>query len=433
MKKIYITFLFIMSLFIVSCTNENVDYFNNLFIFSENDSFEHISKDFVLATKTHDHDIEWMSSAPHIIEIKGSLAKVTQPEEIDIKVTLTATLINHQDKLKQSFELNVIHVESKEEDVYVTIRILNSVTNEVIDSFEVLQNSELTTLNQPSFEGYDFKGFYINDSLISLPMILTQSIDIIARFTKIVTIYELTLNYGYDSKVEILHLEENTEYLLPNLTRPNYEFLGWFLEDQKVYTVNMTESKTVIAQWRIISAQTVIHKESFQGIIEYRDSLGSPKSEYINTFDYMLNNFSYSFEWYRTDLGISENSPKAVTLIGRGDGLGPGRGVITVHDVPNGIGYFSFHARLPYSKESTYPKGGGSDSANNVILTFTVIQNGFEVHQSKHKFADNKEASKGKVFTIENINTTGIITIVLEVSSGHRATISYIEWSEYKG
>lgn len=85
--------------------------------------------------------------------------------------------------------------------------------------------------------------------------------------------------------------------------------------------------------------------------------------------------------------------------------------------------------RLPYSPQSTYPQGNGSDKAINVKIKVFINDELISTLQ----FSDDKEANKGKTFTIENLNIKGDYSLSIEISSGHRLTVDNISWRTNKG
>lgn len=173
------------------------------------------------------------------------------------------------------------------------------------------------------------------------------------------------------------------------------------------------------------------HQENFSRLINDIKSEGIPTSEYIQITDYEINDIIYSIVNFRTDLGINESSPKTITLAGKSiDNETAGRGYLKTSNLKSGLSEVSFFARLPFSELSKYPFAG-KDDAKDSIITFKVYKNNVLVSTEQLSFENNKEANKGKIFHLQDINVKGNVSFVIEINSGKRLTISDLTWYDY--
>ena len=69
--------------------------------------------------------------------------------------------------------------------------------------------------------------------------------------------YTIVLDYGYDDKEEIITFVDKAEVELPTPTRDGYEFLGWFIGDNKVTELE-NQDYNLIANWQAVKVSMEI-------------------------------------------------------------------------------------------------------------------------------------------------------------------------------
>lgn len=205
--------------------------------------------------------------------------------------------------------------------------------------------------------------------------------------------------------------------------KDGYDFVGWFdSETNELFDINQTilENLTLYAKWELIVYQDGTFTENFESLGFVKNNGGNFSS--YETFEYDGVGGEWEITNARIDLGLKLGG-NALTLKGTQNDFGQaGLGRIQSPKLEGGLSYLEFEARLPFSPNSTYPQRNGNDKAANVVIT--VMING-EVVQ-KLKFDDDKQADKGKVFILEDLNVVGDFNFNIDVSSGHRLTVDNI-------
>jgi len=290
----------------------------------------------------------------------------------------------------------------------------------------------------PIREGYVFLGWYVNDDIYDFDTLVDSDLVIYAKWEEVTFQVSFDMNYAGAETMTPIRVKSGSvlddELFIP--TREGYVFEGWYLYDMKYKDLNIYEDVTLIARWSVEPVTVTTYVEDFQNVVAYRENYEYPKSQYL-LGQHTSNGILWDYGYFKTDIGMSESSPKTVTIQGSGDGSGPGRGWITGLNIQDGISYLEFDARLPHSPESDYPQGPGNDKAVNVYITVSIVQNGQVVYSSKdfnrtRQFSSDEEANKGKKFIFDDINIKGEFDLTIEVSSGHRATIANLLWKDNK-
>ncbi|MBM7453203.1 hypothetical protein JN09_000525 [Acholeplasma morum] len=240
-----------------------------------------------------------------------------------------------------------------------------------------------------------------------------------------VNTYKITFDTKGGSLIEDIEAPFGSELTTPqNPTKDGYVFKRW---DMPFPSIMPENGLKLTAIWEEIILEDETLTETFE-LLQYEKQSGGNFSEYQD-FDWLGDTYVL---WEvingRIDLGMSEGG-NAVTIGGFGNlitqaGMGRIYGNLT-----DGISSLSFQARLPFSPQSTYPQGNGSDKAINVKIKVFINDELISTLQ----FSDDKEANKGKTFTIENLNIKGDYSLSIEISSGHRLTVDNISWRTNKG
>ncbi|MFA5692258.1 MAG: DUF4886 domain-containing protein [Acholeplasmataceae bacterium] len=122
--------------------------------------------------------------------------------------------------------------------------------------------------SNPTREGYEFMGWYLEENLFNFNDKVTGDITLIAKWQKIVEKNDLivvTFDYNYDDiiPVEVL-IEKNKTVLEPvSPSREGYEFNGWFLNDIEFnFDSNISENITLIANWTLVDNSNEAQEKS---------------------------------------------------------------------------------------------------------------------------------------------------------------------------
>ena len=136
---------------------------------------------------------------------------------------------------------------------------------------EVENNEKAERPNpNPSEEGYDFEGWFIEKECINTfdfdNTLITENITLYAKWTMKANTFEVTFNANYSGSTYDEKVIETygSNYILPNTNpeRTDYVFLGWYTEPafgEKVTAdtiVNKNVAHTIYAQWKQIKEAT---------------------------------------------------------------------------------------------------------------------------------------------------------------------------------
>lgn len=136
----------------------------------------------------------------------------------------------------------------------VTLIYNNGLDNQTIN---VVENSTLIELKEPTRDGYIFLGWYLNE--LEFPIdtkITSNNIILTAKWEKkiVVTTYDVILKYDNGMQDVKLVVEENS--ILDSLNdpiKPAYNFIGWFVEDEKYdFNSKVVTDLTIVAKYELI-------------------------------------------------------------------------------------------------------------------------------------------------------------------------------------
>jgi len=133
------------------------------------------------------------------------------------------------------------------------------------ESITVIEGNAITIPAEPTKDGYKFLGWYSEDVLITDEYVPTESMIVVAKWQKIHTVSFDTDGAGEIESVTVLDGESVT---IPDaLTKDGYEFLGWYIGDEKVEGSYVPAGDvTVTAKW--IKKHTVSFDTDGVGEIE---------------------------------------------------------------------------------------------------------------------------------------------------------------------
>ena len=266
MKKIYIIISTIFCLFIVGCTkNTKIEKIVSnkseiILNISEKETIE-----YELFPENVSSDVIWSSN-------NETVAIVNDGEVTAISIgsaTITITCAENK-KITTSVEVNVVA------NTYTITYVLDEgIFNEdVVDKYE--ENKGLETLPVPSKEGYEFKGWYLEDELVtSIESTINKDVTLVAKWEKIIKLYTITyvLNDGYFTQEVVKEYNENEGLeTLPTPEKDGYIFLGWFLNGNAIENISANLNKNVILSARWERVQIDIEEE-VEKIIKLIDSL----------------------------------------------------------------------------------------------------------------------------------------------------------------
>ena len=276
MKKIYLLINILLCLFIVGCNKEkkieSIIADKNEIVLNIGEK-ETISYE-CLPEKTS-QEVTWSTSDYNIVTVSDGI--VTAVNKGTAIITITSCKNN---EIKTTVKVTVIS-----RNYNITYALDEGILNDdVPNSYE--ENVGLETLPTPTRDGYEFDGWYLNDTLVTkIESTYNKDVTLVAKWTKIIKYYNITyiLDEGLFNEDVVNTYEENVGLeILPTPTRDGYEFDGSYLNDTLVTKIESTYNKdvTLVAKWTKIikyyNITYILNGGSFTSdvVYEYEDGIG---------------------------------------------------------------------------------------------------------------------------------------------------------------
>ncbi len=190
-----------------------------------------VTSSFTLTTSIDEHTISWESDSS-VIEINGSAAVVSKE---NATVKLTASVSSGHLTVYKTF---TVVVENAEE-----YTVMFASDNDVIETQTITEN-DLAVSFTPVKEGYEFIGWYDNETLFDFNTPITDDVMLEAKWE--INTYTVSFNVdGIITNTSINYNELVTEY---TPVKEGYEFIGWYNgESEFDFTTNIKEDITLTA------------------------------------------------------------------------------------------------------------------------------------------------------------------------------------------
>lgn len=133
---------------------------------------------------------------------------------------------------------------------------------------------------EPTREGYNFLGWYLNDKRYDFDTKVTKDMTLVANWE--VSSYVIKFNSNGGTNIDNQMVNYNDKIIKPaNPTREGYKFIEWTL-DGKTYDFDnlITEDITLVAKWEKIEFRIAYGDVNEDGIIDDKDSL--KLQQYLN-------------------------------------------------------------------------------------------------------------------------------------------------------
>ncbi|HHV33391.1 MAG TPA: InlB B-repeat-containing protein [Acholeplasma sp.] len=117
---------------------------------------------------------------------------------------------------------------------------------------DVVLYSKVTRPEDPTREGYTFKGWYFVNDLYDFNTPVSYSFTLIAKWQAVADNVTVTFDYGYDNIKEFVTIHRGLRVARPtDPARAGYTFKGWYFENE-LYNFNnpVNYSITIIAEWQ---------------------------------------------------------------------------------------------------------------------------------------------------------------------------------------
>jgi endonuclease I len=200
----------------------------------------------------------------------------------------------------------------------VEFRIGNATT-----SFVVLENEKIKTAQIPSssLEGYEFLGWFVEDELIDLSNYkVTKDVVFTAKYTAIVEYIKVSVIFISKNKeettVEIPIGSLISNDLIPSSSLDGYEFLGWYLDNERIYLENyhVNSNITLEAKYELIVLENEYENVLYGHTFILSDLNINGGSALLNGLTWNYNKLAFLGAYtYGVQIG-SKNNPQKDTL-----------------------------------------------------------------------------------------------------------------------
>lgn len=183
---------------------------------------------------------------------------------------LNSVEYNFNSKVTKDITLKAKWEENKVTVVKYTVTF-DSKGGDTIKTQTVDANAKAIEPNEPTREGYIFKGWYLGTTKFDFNSKVTKNITLVAKWEEkeeVVGIisYVVTFNSNGGSDVASQEVEENKLATKPeNPTRTGYTFKGWYLDGVEYkFDSKLTQNITLKAEWSpILEAKIVAVSDSY--------------------------------------------------------------------------------------------------------------------------------------------------------------------------
>lgn len=149
-----------------------------------------------------------------------------------VAIVVAVILINTKTKLTVSFSIN----------------------GEIVETQKIEEGKNATKPYDPETSGMEFLGWYLGDKKFDFSTPIKKNINLEAKWQKKVeepNQEKHTITLNIDGKLFTIETDENGKVEEPEEpSKSGYEFLGWYIGDEKVdFSKEFTENTTIVAKW----------------------------------------------------------------------------------------------------------------------------------------------------------------------------------------
>ena len=283
--------------------------------------------------------------------------------------------------------------------------------------------NEKVTFNIPAKRGYDFVGWYYNNTLVEdgdwkIPSDVTLD----AKWTA--TVYTISCDLGggyFDSTVPTAYTVEDNDITIPAATRPGYTFVGWTGTDITTQTREITISSNSIGNREYVANWTLDSYTITYILNGGTNSSNNPETYNVTSDIITLENptrVGYIFGGWFTAAEFATESKLATILSGN-------TGNVTVYAKWTPIAY-----SVVFNKNSEYATGTMDDQAFAYDMAQNLSVNTFErtgyTFDGWNTKADGSGTGYADSETVNNLTTENEATITFYAQwKANTYTITY--------
>lgn len=406
MKKLVLfIFALISIIFITACTPKEIESANKLKAFADSFSFDtSLTNDVLNLPNTVDVDdlgeviITFESSNLEVINELGQVTRKATDQEVTITITFRYDLV----AVIRNYTVTVTKLV---ESTFVVS--FNTNSDSIIPNQTILTGGIVIKPSDPTKEGFEFLGWYLNDELFDFNTIVKADLSLIAKWQEkaVSTQYTLSFDTNGGNTITDVIAKQNEKFVAPtNPTRTGFVFDGWYLDAtlDTLFDFNTlaTSNITVYAKWL---PETIVDSRI---IYEHNFTIDGKSSAYL-TFD-EINTTSSNYETYQyNDLTLTlgykidgqgkitftttESDVLLLLVMGRrktGDGgILEGQSVVKIGSFTQSFTEQYIELEIPLHNAGTYTiERESSTSKEFGILYLGLYKNGLENNQKTVTF-----------------------------------------------
>ncbi len=127
-----------------------------------------------------------------------------------------------------------------------------------IPSHNIEKGNKVTKPADPTRDGYDFEGWYFNNTQFNFNDPVITSITLVAKWKEIIVTYDVTFILGFDAEYDFDQVLSPGEKVVEpdeELERYGYIFKGWYVgEEEYDFDAEVNSDLTITAKWQAVHA-----------------------------------------------------------------------------------------------------------------------------------------------------------------------------------
>lgn len=132
----------------------------------------------------------------------------------------------------------------------------------LVKAVEVKKRDKVDKPSDPTRDGYQFGGWYLDDELFDFDTKITKNITLVAKWVK--AGFTVTFDSNGGNSLDSVTITDGTIKNLPTPSKDGYKFLGWYLDGKKIEDGSkITGNVKLVAKWLKIDSKAKEYTVSF--------------------------------------------------------------------------------------------------------------------------------------------------------------------------